>query len=230
MRAEQLEGIFATRGWLSRQPETFRCRFIALGRMVTLARGEPVFHAGDDSGGVFGIVSGGITVLVGTRWQTPAAGHIERAGDWFGHGPVFSGGKRMLSFIAAEPSLLLQVPLEKLRPPLRDDPDFAARIGHMAEASNEIATATTRDLLIRDSARRLAAVLLRVTAMGDVPPANPEGYAITQSELGEMSNISRHQVNRILARLRRAGLIEVGYQSIRLINVEGLMAFAYKEQ
>lgn len=229
MPPEHLEAIFATRGWLSRQPEAFRSSFIAMGRLVTLARGEPVFHAGDDSGGVFGIVSGGITVFVGTRWQSPAAGHIERAGDWFGHGPVFSGGKRMLGFVATEPSCLLQVPLEKLRPPLRDDPDFAARIGHMAEASNEIATATTRDLLIRDSTRRLAAVLLRVTAMGEVPPGDPQGYFITQGELGDLANISRHQVNRIFAMLQRAGLIDVNYNRVRLLDIQRLKDFAYAE-
>jgi CRP/FNR family cyclic AMP-dependent transcriptional regulator len=225
----QLEMIFARRGWLSHQPDAFRSRFIAMGRLVTLARGAPVFHSGDAAGGVYGIVSGGVAVLGGTRWQAPVLSHIERAGDWFGHGPVLSGRERILTFVAAEPTLLWQVPLEQLRPQLRSDPDFAARLAQMADASTETVIRVARDLLIPDSARRLAAVLLRVTAMGEVPPADLEGYAITQSQLGEMSNISRHQANRILGRLRRAGLIEVGYHSIRLLDVPGLQAFAYAE-
>jgi CRP/FNR family transcriptional regulator, cyclic AMP receptor protein len=224
-----MEKIFARRGWLSQQPDTFRSRFIAMGRRVTVARGAPVFHTGDAAGGVYGIVSGGVAVLGGTRWQAPVLSHIERAGDWFGHGPVLSGRERTLTFIAAEPTVLLQVPLEQLRPQLRSDPDFAARLAQMADTSTDTVIRVARDLLIRDSAQRLAAVLLRVTVMGEVPPADPEGYAISQSELGEMSNISRHQANRILARLRRAGLIEVGYHSIRLIDVPGLRAFAYAE-
>lgn len=229
MKVRELERVFVARGWLSPQPAAFRSRVIGMGRLVRLTRGAPVFHAGDAPGGVYGIVSGAVSVLGGTRWQAPALSHIERAGDWFGHGPLLSGGERILSFVAAEPTVLLQVPLEQLRPQLRSDPEFAARLAQMADASTETVIRVARDLLIPDSSRRLAAVLLRVTAMGEVPPADPQGYAITQSELGEMSNISRFQVNRIIGRLRRAGLIEVGYHSIRLLDVPGLQAFAYAE-
>lgn len=229
VNAGELDRIFAHRGWLSLQPPEFRQRVIAMGWLVTLGRGAPVFHAGDPPGGVYGIVAGAIAVLGGTRWQLPLLAHIERAGDWFGHGPVLSGGERTLTFVAAEPTVLLQVPLEQLRPQLRSDAEFAARLAQMADASTETVLWTARDLLIPDSARRLAAVLLRVTAMGEVPPADPQGYAITQAELGEMSNISRFQVNRIVGRLKQAGLIEVGYHSIRLLDVPGLQAFAYAE-
>jgi CRP/FNR family transcriptional regulator, cyclic AMP receptor protein len=229
MTVDEMEMVFARRGWLSLQPPAFRRRVIEMGRQVTVKRGAPVFHAGDAPGGVYGIVSGGVSVFGGARWQVPALAHVERAGDWFGHGPILSSEARSLSFVAAEPTLLLQVPLDPLRAALRSDPEFAARVGQMANASTETVMWVVRDLLIPDSARRLAAVLLRVTAMGEVPPADPQGYAITQSELGEMSNISRHQVNRIIGRLRQAGLIEVGYHSIRLIDVPGLRAFAYAD-
>jgi CRP-like cAMP-binding protein len=59
--------------------------------------------------------------------------------------------------------------------------------------------------------------------------AQTTGYAMSQSELAEMANISRHQVNRILGDHRKAGLIEVGYNRIRLLDCEGLKAFAYAE-
>lgn len=229
MSLEPLETLFATRGWLSHHPSAFRRSIIAMGRRLTLDRGAAVFHAGDAPGGVYGIVSGAILVQGGARWHVPALAHIHRAGDWFGHGPVLSGDERTLSFVAAVPAVLWQVPLEQLRPHLRSDPEFAARLAHLANVGTEAVIWTARDLLIRDSARRLAAVLLRVTGMGAAPPDIADGYAITQSELGEMSNISRFQVNRIMGRLRQAGLIDVGYHSIRLIDVPGLMAYAYAE-
>jgi CRP-like cAMP-binding protein len=229
MTTDELERVFSTRGWLSRQPQPFRTQFIGLGRLTALERGAPVFHAGDRSGGVYGIVSGGVAVMGGTPWQVPAMAHIERAGDWFGHGPVLRGGQRTLTFIAAEPTTLLQVPLERLRPRLKGDPDFAARLAQMADVSTETVVWAARDLLIRDSARRLAAVLLRVTAMGDVPPCDGDGYALTQAELGEMANISRHHVNRILAMMRRAAWIDARYNRIRLLDVAALKAFAWTD-
>jgi len=230
MTMDELERVFSARGWLSRQPRPFRTQFISLGRLVALERAEPVFHAGDGSGGVFGIVSGGFAVLGGSPWQRPALAHIERAGDWFGHGPVLRKGPRTLSFIAAEPTTLLQVPLERLRPRLQGDPDFAARLMQMADTSTETVIRVARDLLIRDSAQRLAAVLLRVTAMGEVPPGEGDGYALTQAELGEMANISRHHVNRILGMMRRAGWIDARYNRIRLLDVAALKAFAWTDE
>jgi len=227
---DQLERVFSTRGWLSRQPQPFRTRFIGLGRLIALERGAPVFHMGDGSGGVYGIVSGAIEVRSGASRQLPVLAHIERAGDWFGHGPVLRGGNRSLTFVAAEPSTLLQVPLERLRPQLQSDPDFAARLAQMADASTETVIGVARDLLIRDSARRLAAVLLRVTVAGDVPPDNEQGYALTQAQLGEMANISRHHVNRILAMMRRAGWIDARYKRIRLLDVAALKAFAWADE
>ncbi len=229
MMLDEVEQILGARGWLSRQPQPFRAQIVAMGRLVTLERGAPVFHMGDAPGGVYGIVSGSIAVLGGTRWQLPALAHIERAGDWFGHGPVLSGGERTLTFVAAEQTRLLHVPLEQLRPQLRSDPDFAMRLAQMADASTETVVWMARDLLIRVSGRRLAAVLLRVTAMGAVPPSDPDGYAITQADLGEMANISRHQVNRIIGKLRQAGLIDASYNRIRLLDLEGLKTFAYAE-
>jgi len=230
LTVDEMERVFSQRGWLSRQPPPFRTLFIGLGRLIALERGAPVFHMGDESGGVFGVVSGGVAVRGGTPWQSPVLAHILRAGDWFGHGPVLRGGPRTLTFIAAEPTTLLQVPLERLRPRLQGDPDFAARLAQMADASTETVVWAARDLLIPDSARRLAAVLLRVTAMGEVPPGDGEGYALTQADLGEMANISRHHVNRILAMMRRAGWIDVRYNRIRLLDVAALKAFAWSDQ
>jgi len=229
MNLDELERILGARGWLSRQPQAFRARIVAMGRLVTLERGAPVFHIGDAPGGVYGIVSGGVAVMGGTRWHLPALAHIERAGDWFGHGPVLSGGERTLSFVAAERTRLLHVPLEKLRPQIRSDPDFAMRLAQMADVSTETVVWMARDLLIRDSTQRLAAVLLRVTAMGEVSPPDADGFVMTQTELGEMANISRHQANRALGTLRKAGLIDVGYNRVCLRDIEGLKAFAYAE-
>lgn len=227
MDSGALQQVFAQRGWLSEQPEEFQATIIAMGRLVELDRGDPIYQMGDSAGGVYGVASGSMMAHGGTAWQAPAVGNILRAGDWFGHKPALSGGHRVHGFVAAEATVLLQVPLSKLGPRLQDDPEFALRIGQMADIGVRILTRIARDLLTPDSSRRLAAVLLRVTAMGEVPPADASGYVITQHELGEMANLSRSQVNAALRRFREAGWIGVGYNRIRLLDVTGLKAFAY---
>jgi hypothetical protein len=34
MTTDELERVFSTRGWLSRQPQPFRAQFISLGRLM----------------------------------------------------------------------------------------------------------------------------------------------------------------------------------------------------
>jgi CRP/FNR family transcriptional regulator, cyclic AMP receptor protein len=229
MTADQLDQIFAARGWLSLQPPAFRRAFLSLGRVMTLGRGDPVYHSGDDAGGVYGIVAGGIAVLGGSAQQVPVMAHVGRAGDWFGFGPLLSGGVRKLSFVAIEASQLVNVPLTQLRPRMKADGDFASRLGQMADIATSTVISVSRDLLTSGAAQRLAAVLLRVTVHGEVPPPSPEGYALTQSELGEMANISRHQVNRILSDMQKSGWVRLGYNRIALIDVPALAGFAYAE-
>jgi CRP-like cAMP-binding protein len=226
---DRLKTLFAQRGWLSRQPPDFRQGFLALGRLLSLERDVPVFRTGDGLGGVFGIVTGAMAVHSGTRWQAPALAHVMRPGDWFGHGPALRGGARSLTFIAAEPTLLLHVPLDRLRAQMQAEPEFLTRVAQMADENTETALWVARDLLIPDSARRVAAVLLRVTALGEVPPDQTSGYPLSQGQLGEMANLSRHQVNRVLGRFQRSGWIACSYGRVALLNVAALKQFAYAE-
>ncbi|TNF58394.1 MAG: helix-turn-helix domain-containing protein, partial [Rhodobacteraceae bacterium] len=83
------------------------------------------------------------------------------------------------------------------------------------------------DLLTPDAGRRLAAVLLRVLGCGEVVPDDPEGFWLTHRQLAEMSNLSRHHVGRKLALFEANGWIACGYNRIRLLDAEGLAAFAY---
>lgn len=97
--APDAQAIFARRGWLASASAQDRARIIALGRVVRLARGARLFAAGDAPGGIYGVLAGGIGAEGSTSRHLPRLGHVLRAGDWFGHGPVLTGGPR-LGFVA----------------------------------------------------------------------------------------------------------------------------------
>jgi CRP-like cAMP-binding protein len=88
----------------------------------------------------------------------------------------------------------------------------------------------TRDLLTADAGRRLASVLFRVLGAGEVEPDDPEGFRLTHQQLGEMANLSRHHVGRKLSAFEAAGWIACGYNRIRLLDTDGLAAFAYGDE
>jgi len=227
IRQTDPEAVFAARGWLSDHPAAFRSRLINEGVPIKAATGTFVFRRDDDSNGLYGILSGAIGVEGGHRRQSPMLGHVFRNGEWFGIKAVLHGGPRELTYRALEPARLLFVARSRLVPLMQTDPDIAIRVGQLAEIGNRLGSWIARDLLTPDAGRRLASVLLRVLGSGEVMPDDPEGFRLTHQQLGEMANLSRHHVGRKLASFEAAGWIACGYNRVRLLDADGIAAFAY---
>jgi CRP-like cAMP-binding protein len=220
--------LFSKRGWLSNQPPAFQHRILSMARSVQATRGAWIFAVNDPPGGIYGIVSGGIGIEGTGPYNLPRLGHVLRSGDWFGHGPILSSGdNRAQGMRALEDSELVYVPLVPLRALISEDSVAARCVGQMADAGSILGTRVISDLLIPAVPQRIAAVLLRVTAAEDgIEPHHPDGFLITQTDLGEMANVSRSNVNRVLGDFARQGWITKHYQRLRVRDVAALQAFA----
>lgn len=212
-------------GWLAQQPPAFASAFLARTHLVGIAAGAVVFHAGDDPGGVYGVVAGGIGSYVVWRDNGPDLATILRAGVWFGHGPLLTRRRRSLGFRAVEPSILLHAPLAALEELVCTNPVAARSLGALADGNMDVAIATISDLLIRRGDRRIAATLLRVTGEGQ-GPEDPAGFRLSQADLAEMANTSRDLANRTLARFRDRGWVTLGYNRIGVADAAALATFA----
>jgi CRP-like cAMP-binding protein len=226
----ELEAVFSRRGWLSEHPSSFRTRLLDLAIPTVVSPGLAVFREGEESDGLFGVVSGAVGVEGGHRRQSPLLGHIMRSGEWFGIKAVLLGGARGLTYRAIEPTALVVVSNARLLPLMRKDPDLALRVGQLAEIGNRLGAWAVRDLLTPNASRRLAAVLYRALGMGEVAPDDPRGFWLTHQQLGEMANLSRHHVGRKLAMFESAGWIAGGYNRIRMLDPGGLADFAFGDE
>ena len=194
--------------------------------MLNFKVGESIFNAGDEGGGIYGIVSGAIGCEVTTRLSGPTLVHIMQPGWWFGEGPMLLDRRRKMSFVALEPTAVLLVPLHALRAVETKDASAATLLGQLAENAALLAMDAGCELLIRDSRQRIAAVLLRVTAVLDgVIPDNSRGFSITQSQLAEMSNVSRHHTNVALLDLQARGYVALAYGRIAVLKPNLLAEF-----
>jgi len=226
MAADGFDAVFAKRGWLSSQSADFRQAIVARGRILNFKAAEPIFRAGDEGGGIYGIVSGAIGCEVTTRLSGPTLVHIMQTGWWFGEGPMLLDRRRKMSFVALEPTAVLLVPLHALRAVETKDASAARLLGQLAENAALLAIEAGCELLIRDARQRIAAVLLRVTAVLDgVIPDNSRGFSITQSQLAEMSNVSRHHTNVALLDLQARGYVALAYGRIAVLNPNLLAEF-----
>lgn len=222
-----LDLVFAHRGWLSWQALEQRQRVLGLCRRIAFDAGEDIVHIGDDAGGIYGVLSGGVGSIAMTNITGPNLGHIMRPGDWFGVGPLLTGGKRTMTFRAMEEAEVVLVPLSSLRPLMAVDPTFAGMIARLTEDALKSTVTVACELLIKDAPRRLAATLLRVTAVLEgIVSAYPQGFRISQTDLGEMCALSRNHTNRILSDLQAQGLVALSYNHIQIVDANRLAAFA----
>ena len=220
--------MLRARGWLAGQPERFREQILRMIVPMHAPRSMPVFSVDGPAGGIYGIVSGGIGIEGSGPYNVPRLGHILRAGSWFGHGPAMSGrDHRVQNMRAMEDSELVYVPLAPLRALLETDAQAARCVGTIADGGNILGTRVISDLLIPSVPHRIAAVLLRVTGAEEgIEPDHPEGFIISQSDLGEMANVSRSNVNRVLGDFARAGWITKHYNRLRIRDTAALQGFA----
>lgn len=221
---------FQTRGWLATQSAALRTALIERGQQMTVQRGSQIYAEGDGPGGIYGILSGGIGIELTAHRLLPIIAHIHRAGVWFGHGPVLGGRKRTMGFIAMEPSELLHVPLGALREIGAADPNLFVALGALANEGMNLACRAARELLIPDAERRIAAVLIRVTAVDDdSPPTAAGGFPLSQQLLGEMSNASRHTIMRTLQTFAKRGWISTNYRHVQIVDALALSEFAWND-
>ncbi|MEJ1161333.1 Crp/Fnr family transcriptional regulator [Prosthecomicrobium sp. N25] len=214
------------RGWLSAQAPAFQRDVLKVGRLRQFDAKESVFEVADEPGGIYGIATGSFFVSVPTQAGSVLLAHIIRPGTWFGHGPALTSDTRKLAFKAAEPSRVVYLPLAAIRKLQADDPDYTRAFASLPEHNIRQPIQALADLLIPHSNRRIAAVLLRVTAALDPDIAQPpEGYMLTQSDLAQMANVSRQVTNATLRRFGAKGWLSTTYNRIHVHDARALERF-----
>jgi CRP-like cAMP-binding protein len=227
MERTEAERLILALGWLAEQGKELQTIMLQHSRLVMQAAGDFVFHAGDDSGGIYGVVSGGIGIYLPTSAGDLRLAHIGRQGVWFGYGPLIRGRRRSLSFSPTETTWLMHVPLSALQEIASGSPAHQRAILSVSEYGMDTAITIIENLLIQNHARRIGATLLRVMPHNDESNASwSSGIVLTQNQLGEMASVGRQVVNRELQRMESKGWIRVSYSRIAILNREGLRRFA----
>lgn len=216
LSAPDPRSLIATTGWLSTAPAGLRDAILAAGRFRDAPVGEVFNVAGDVDVGIWGLAAGQVALTSAMNAPDSPAALLYHPGDWGGFGPLF-GYPRMGNVEARTASIILFVPFQAIRQILAANPGWwetmAALMFHYQLKYASFAV----DLLLRNSRQRVAAILLHQAdrrAAGDTPIT----LAVTQEELGEMTNLSRHPIGSTLRSFEADGLIGLGYRQIIVLQ------------
>lgn len=211
------------RGWLSATPAPFRTALLAAGHIQHHQAGTLFSRAGETGHSLWGVNSGQVSVSSALNGADASPGLLFNPGDWGGYMPMF-GRSRPANCRAITDVTLCTVSYQRLREMLSQTPAWWEHLGMLAMLNGLTFATVAIDLLIRNSERRLAAVLLNLA--GCRRTGSPFVLHLTLAELGEMSGLSRHPVAGILARFEARAWIERGYRVTRILDAAALRHLA----
>ncbi|MFD0981326.1 Crp/Fnr family transcriptional regulator [Tropicimonas aquimaris] len=220
---ERAAEVLGTRGWLSERSPAFREQMLETGRLMRFVDGQPLYHVDDEPEGMFGLVSGSVRIEIPGGLEEAIFVHQAEPGFWIGDLALFSKQKRLVGVTARGPIHVYFVPTDRLRAMLRSTPDFIEDFYALTHQNMALALRLLANISVGNAAQRIRLRLLHQ----DEQVADPGNWIrLSQDELAMLAAVSLPTLQRTLRRLADAGLIELGYGRIRILDREALRADA----
>jgi CRP/FNR family cyclic AMP-dependent transcriptional regulator len=227
--ANSVQLIMCSTGWLSYTPVSFQSEILSRCRLQNFKAAEPLYQIGDPSGGMYGLVSGGLRVSVAPSDRAPYFGHFARPGAWLGEGSAITGQPRRVGLVASRPSEVLHLPLHEIERIAKDPACWRlfalVTIGHL-----DTAMGACDDLMIRDHSQRFIATMLRLGGCrrGSKPDGLPPEIDLSQDDVAAIANVARTTASEVLLKLEKAGHVSLSYRRVR-INAPAALHAMLKE-
>jgi CRP-like cAMP-binding protein len=213
-------------GWLVRTPTDFKAAIFERLTIRKFAGGEAVYRSGDREGGLWAIIEGGVQFEIPGPQLAPGLTQVSLQGFWFGEAPLIGKAERQNSAFTTEPSIFATISLADCRAILEEDPARWQWIALLANMNHDLAMGVAADLLLQDPRQRIVATLLRLSGWRTSKYLTPIPGPIhlSQTQFGQIANLSRTVVSGTLLDLEQRGLIAIGYRSLEVIDGEALKA------
>jgi CRP/FNR family transcriptional regulator, cyclic AMP receptor protein len=157
-------------------------------------------------------------------------------GEIFGELGIFEGGRHCDMATAAGAARIASVSAGEFRALTARHPELGAALGRLVARRYRSYIELTRTLSLKTLSARLAQSLLRLADdLGDVAQIDGKsapsiGPVVTQTDLGLMARGARGNVNRILKKWERAGLVALRDRRIVLLERQRLETLWAEEE
>ncbi|WP_425359651.1 Crp/Fnr family transcriptional regulator [Enterovirga rhinocerotis] len=225
MNRAEADAMLRSTGWLALVPPTFADEVLRRSILASFGPNEAMFRFGDPPGGIYGLVSGALTVNSAPPDAVPQLIHLGLQGAWTGEGSFMTGQPRRGELRALSPVQMMHLPLAEMERLAGNDVRAAKAFGTITVLGVDVLIRVIHDLQKRDADKRIAAVVHRLAG---VPT---QAIPLSQTELGIMANASRKQVNAALQRFAASGWLAkgTGYRAVSVIDPRALRAFSEEE-
>ncbi|HEY5337103.1 MAG TPA: Crp/Fnr family transcriptional regulator [Rhizomicrobium sp.] len=215
----QILAVLETNRWFAALPQPLKIALIAQGRIVEVARGQWLYGAGDALNGFYAVLGGGVDMMASTVARDDVLIDIAPAGRVFSQ----ASGPRLVTALANEDSILLHVADHTLRQIARTHPDIWRNFTALLYEQLSAALIMAVNMIHLAPKARIGARLL---FLAGTEARDGMTVHVTQSQLAELTGLSRKTVNGHLATLASRGVVEPGYAGLALRNLAALRRLA----
>lgn len=184
----------------------------------SFAARSTVFLRGDVGDGVYGVLSGSVSVTVQSAGGGDLILRLLESGELFGELAVLDNQGRTASVVARTPCTLLFIPRTTFLRVLARHPEVAAEVVPILAGYLRRNTRLVSEAAFLDVTGRLAKQLLELSGGRHAGEKHCSTIQVSQYELACMLGVSREIVNRHLTEWRRRGLVEMSRGRIRVVD------------
>ena len=201
--------------WLSRQPAPVAGALLDAGRVQRLEAGQSVYGEDDPDGGLFAVISGRLSVEAAAGPERTVLIDILHKGAWLGQ-----SAQTNITVRARSAATLFVIPDAVLKRVGHDRPDMWQAVSNLVYGQLQGALRMVARLLTASPAELIA---LRLLTLAE---GRPPFVAVSQSELGQLTGMTRKAANAHLALLEEQGLIKRAYGKVMLLDEARLRGMA----
>ena len=205
--------------WFRRQPASLQAALAGAAIVTHAETGRWLYDAGDEAYGLYGVISGSVSIHMQMAQDDYALMNIVGPGTIFGYAARLVRRRRLVTAVVREDARLLFVSEPRLEAIAQKQPDLWL---HFAELMSEHLLGAMRAMIANTRGTPTDRVAMHLRSLSGDGAGN-RSISVTQDELAELTGLSRKTVNQVLAALAASGAIEVGYRRIDLIDVGKLM-------
>jgi CRP-like cAMP-binding protein len=208
------------RGWLAGRDAAFRDLILSVARSRAFRAKQAIYRVGDEPDGLYGIYEGSVSVSIPTDSGIDYLAVRTDPGFWIGDLALFSEQRRLVSVIAATSVKALFVSSVELQAIVRADPGRYRDFYALTHENMALALRLLTNMATPGSDQRLG---LRLLQHDDAHSTAGEWLVYSQDELAQMLAMSSPTLQRALKRLSQAGMVEVGYARVRVVDRDRLI-------
>lgn len=196
--------------WFDALSPNLRAAILAHGRRRRFDQGQWIYGEGDEQSGVAAVLEGVVRLEVAVDADRSVLIGLVPQGAFLGQSRSVGGGQRIVTARAGRPSQILLLDDQVIGRIAATQPEIFGAINQLLYGQLDMVVRSMAQLLVLSPKARVAARLLSSAMDGRV--------MVNQSDLAEMTGMSRKTVNGHLGEMARAGAIQLCYGEIQLLD------------